>query len=124
VFFGIALELLCETLATVRIQHIITTIQLHMSLSKVAVFIVRFLFNLNFLDRFWKNFFKYQILLNPVQNGSTVVPCGQTYRQIDKNKPIIAFRKFANELKIILLKEIRIPPDDPPLTTSVTCTTC
>jgi hypothetical protein len=52
-------------------------------------------------------------------NGSTVVPCGQT----DNDKLIIAFRKFANAPKMIILKQIRIQPDDPPLTTSVTCTT-
>ena len=42
--------------------------------------------------------------------------------QTDKNKLIIAFRKFANASKMITLKQICIPPDDPPLTTSVTCT--
>ena len=67
-------------------------INVHGSLCKVSFILVRFQWNLNFLDRYRKN----EIIFyeNP-SSGSRIVPCGQTCM----TQLIVAFRNFANPLK-------------------------
>jgi len=60
----------------------------------VPVLLVRFLWNLNFLDRVSKYAQKTKLRANP-SIGSRVTACGQT----DMTKLIVAFRNFTNATK-------------------------
>jgi len=62
---------------------------------KIPVILVRFYWNLNFLDIFSKNIQISNVMKNP-SSASRVVPCGQTDGRRHMTKQIIAVRNFAN----------------------------
>jgi hypothetical protein len=70
----------CHT--TIKNTEYTTEKDVHGTLCKVRVSLVRFKWNVNFLDRFSKNTFKFHE--NP-SSGSRVVPCGQTDRYEEDN---------------------------------------
>jgi len=69
---------------------------LHWSLSKVPVMLVRFYLNMNFLNRFSKNIHVPNFMkIRPV--GAELFHAdGQAHRQTYMTKLIIAFRNFVN----------------------------
>jgi hypothetical protein len=71
------------------------------SLCTLAVILVRFEWNLNFLDRFSKNT-HISNFMEAKPSGGRVVPCGRTDKRADMTKLIVAFRNFANSPKSVL----------------------
>ena len=71
---------------------------IYCSVRKVTVILVRFYWNLNFLDRFWKKIFKYQISCQSVQwePSCSMRTDGRTHARTDVTKLIFALRSFAN----------------------------
>jgi hypothetical protein len=65
---------------------------------KLPFILVRFYWNLNFLDRFSKKHTNIKCHENPC-SGSRVVPCGQAERQTWRSL-IVAFRNLASAPKI------------------------
>ena len=81
-----------ETFLILRRKERDTIKNVHRSSCKVRVILVRFKWNLNFLNRFWKN--------NPVSNFMKICPVGAklfmwTYRRTDMTQLIVAFRNIA-----------------------------
>jgi inhibitor of KinA sporulation pathway (predicted exonuclease) len=80
-------------------------INVHRSLRKAPVILVRFQWYFNFLD-ILRKILKYKLHENPPR-GSGVVPCGrtdgrtyrQTYRQTDMMKLTVDCRNFENAYK-------------------------
>ena len=85
-----------------------TIISIHRYLLKVSLFLVTFYLNLNFLDRFSKNFSIIKFHENP-SGGSRVVSSGRTYM----TKLTVAFRNVANAPKNVtsLAQNISITDD-------------
>jgi hypothetical protein len=97
--FWFSLQLLSETFLILRkIQRDI--INVHRSSPKVPVILVRFYWNLNFLDRVLKN--------AEISNFMKIRPVGaELFRadwQTDMTKLIVAFRNFANAPKTLVIR--------------------
>jgi hypothetical protein len=85
----IFLPLLSETYLILRRYEQDTINNVYQSLYKVLVILVRFLWNLNFLDNSLKNIQLSNFMkIHPV---GRVVPCGQTDGRTDMMKLIVAF---------------------------------
>ena len=90
--FWFCLQLLSETFLILRRNKRDIAINVHMASCKVSVILVRFSWDLNFLDRLSKN--------SQIQNFMIIRPVGAELfhadRRTDMTTPIVAFRNFAN----------------------------
>lgn len=87
-------QLLSETFSLLT-RNLRLILNVYISSRKIAVILVRFTSNLNFLDGFSTKFSNIRLSENRC-SGIWVVPSGQT----DGTKPIVSFQNFANALII------------------------
>jgi hypothetical protein len=89
---------LSETFLTLRrIQRdIITTA--HRLPCKISVILVRYYWNLNFVENIFKKSARIEFNENP-SSGSQAVTCGRTDGRTDMTKETAAFRSFVNAPK-------------------------
>jgi hypothetical protein len=96
--FWLYLQIIYGAFIILRIQRYIF-INLHWSSCKVPLILVRFYWNLNFLDRFSKSPQLSNFIKSLLCGLSSMRIYGQTDRQTDIMKLILAFRRFTNAPK-------------------------
>ena len=94
--FGFSLQLLSETILILRSNEWDMINIVHWSSCKVTVILVRFLWKLNFLDRFSKKSTNIKFHENPTSGSRVFNADGKTDGRTDMTKLIVAFRNFAN----------------------------